>query len=65
MEGKLPIEWNDIWDTKRLHVTQIKRENRSIYTISNPLNDDAINVEGKELVAFCKYLLNEVESESE
>lgn len=66
MEDK-PIEWNEIWETKDLKVTQVKRDDRSIYVLSNPLSEtDVIAIEGKTLVAFSKHLLiNEGEMERE
>jgi len=57
-----PIEWIDIWNTETFHVLEIKSKDRSIYVLDNPSINDAISVEGEELLAFAKKLL---ESEDE
>lgn len=56
-----PIEWLDIWHTSTLYVTEIKKGDRSIYTLSNPMNDDVININGEELKMFAKDLLEREE----
>ena len=57
-----PVEWIDVWGTANFHVLEIKGKDRSIYVLDNPLMDEAISVEGEELLAFAKKLL---ESKSE
>jgi len=52
-----PIEWIDVWGAANLHVLEIKGKDRSIYVLDNPLMDEAIIVEGEELLAFAKKLL--------
>jgi len=52
-----PVEWIDVWGTATLHVLEIKSKDRSIYLLDNPLIDEAISVDGEELVAFAKKLL--------
>jgi hypothetical protein len=61
---KPPIEWNTIWETDSFEVIDVKRGDRSILTISNPLTDDALNVKGKELTAFARHWLSLVEEEA-
>ena len=61
MNDKL-VEWIDVWGTANLHVVEIKSKDNSIYILDNPLMDEAISIEGEELIAFAKKLL---ESESE
>lgn len=59
---KAPIEWIEVWNSKNLRVTEIKRNDRSIYVLSNPLADNqAISIEGKDLLAFARSLLSEEE----
>lgn len=55
-------EWNDIWHTSTLYVTEIKDENGAIYILSNPTVNEAIVINGKELKMFVKKFL---ESEDE
>jgi len=56
---KDPIQWIEFWETKTLKVTQIKNSVRSIFVLSDPLSDDAIDVEGEELIALAKALLED------
>ena len=59
--GRPIIEWIEFWKTNTFEVLETRRGGRSIFTLSNPLTDDALNVEGKELVAFAVKLLIESE----
>lgn len=57
------IEWNEVWKTKELDVLEVKRKDRLIYILSDPRNDDCLSIEGKELIAFARALLETEESE--
>ena len=58
------IKWTQVWKTSLLEVTETKKGNRKIYTLSCPLNDDAINIEGEEMIVLARLLLKR-ENDSE